>query len=172
MAIKSFIKQFDIRAAIIFIAAHFVSVGIYELLVVNDGFIIPKGGFIMHMLQAAVFLSILLLKIKFELAVAAAVTSVFYLLMAINWFCLSRWGEVGIQAYFHSVFPSIIMTINLIVIFLLGKDDVIPILNKFFKRLGFRSHLQLLFRSTRSHTVYNISLPLRKEDLKNEEGCK
>ena len=161
-------KHFDLRAAIIFIAAHFVSVGIYDLLVVGDNFAIPKGGFILYMLQAALFLSLPLLKIKFELSIIAVITSIFYCLMAINFFCLARWDETGIQNYFYSVFPSIIMTINLIVICLLGKD----IFNKFFMRRSFLSKIQLFLRSVSNNSVCNINAPISVKNFKSEKGSK
>jgi hypothetical protein len=165
-------KHFDLRAAIIFIAAHFVSVGIYDLLVVGDNFAIPKGGFILCMLQASLFLSLTLLKIKFELSIIAGITSIFYCLMAINFFCLARWDETGIQNYFYSVFPSIIMTINLIVICLLGKDGAIHIFNKFFMRRSFLSKIQLFLRGVSNNSVCNINAPISVKNFKSEKGSK
>jgi hypothetical protein len=167
--IKLALKYFDWRAAIIFIAAHFLTVGIYDLLVIGDEFIIPKGGFTMHMLQAAVFLSILLLNVKFELAIAAAATALVYALMAISWACTARWDSTFIQNYFYEVFPSIIMTINSIVICLLGKDGAIHLFNIFSKRTGFLNKIQLHFRGTSSNSVHNINAPICGKNFKSEK---
>ena len=167
-----YFKKIDIRAAIIFIAAHFVSVGIYDLLVVNDKFVIAKGGFVLHMLQAAVFLSLPLLKLKFELSVAAAATAICYCLNAINWAFMERGIEVGIQSYCYSNFASIIMTINLIVIYLLGKDGAIHLFNRLLRYPDFRSRVQLFFRGADSNSVRGIDLPISAQDFKDKEGCK
>jgi hypothetical protein len=137
------LNYFDKRAAFIFIVAHFLSVGVYDLLVVGDEFAIPKGGFILHMLQAAVFASLLSLKLKFELSLTAGIISIWYFLMAVNWAFLESSGETHIQAYFYNVFPSIIMTMNLIVIYLLGKDGAIHMVNTIFKRYTFLSRIRL-----------------------------
>ncbi len=161
------LNHFDKRAAFIFIGAHFLSVSIYDLLVVGDEFAIPKGGFILHMLQAAVFASLLSLKLKFELSLTAAVISVWYFLMAINWALLARAGETDIQSYFYDLFPSIIMTMNLIVIYLLGKDGVIHMVNTIFKRYTFLSRIRLFLRSAYSNSVFNLALPISQKNFKN-----
>lgn len=166
------LNHFDKRAAFIFIVAHFLSIGIYDLLVVGNEFAIPKGGFILHMLQAAVFASLLSLKLKFELSLTAGVISVWYFLMAVNWAFLAHIGETGIQAYFYDVFPSIIMTMNLIVIYLLGKDGVIHMVNTIFKRYIFLSRVRLFLRSAYSNSVFNLVLPINQKNFKSQEVSK
>jgi hypothetical protein len=169
---KQALKYFDVRAAIIFIAAHYLTIEVHNLLVIGDNFVIPRGGFILCMLQAAIFVSLLFLKIKFELAIAAGVTSIFYVFMAINWAFMSRWDEIAIQTYFYDTFPSIIMTMNIIVIFLLGKDGGIYIFNKLFKHHPFYNKTRLFFRTRNYNNIRNINLPIRNSNIKSQEICK
>lgn len=133
----SLISKFNLRAAIIFTVAHFASVAIYNLLVVNNEFAISKGGFVLHMLQASVYTSILFLNLKLELLIASAITAIFYCLAAINWAFLERGIEVGMQVLFYDAFSSIIMIINLTVIYFLGKDSAIHLFNIVFKHYPF-----------------------------------
>ena len=172
VSIKAVFKKIDMRAAIIFIAAHFASMYIYNSIFVNGEFIVDRGGFVLHMLQASVFVSLLLLNLNFKLLVAAGVTSIFYTLLAINWFFLSRWEETIFQSYFYDYFSSIIMTINLIVIYLLGKDSAIHLFNMLLKRPSFFSKIRLLFRSNGSDTIRNINLSVSPQNFKSSEISK
>jgi hypothetical protein len=172
VAIKSLLQKIDMRAAIIFIAAHFVSTGIYNLLIVDGDFVISKGGFILHMLQASVYSSIIFLNFKFELSIAAGVTAIFYCLIAINWVFLERGIELDIQSFFYDSFSSIIMTINLIVIYLLGKDGAIHLFNMLLRRHTFLSRIQLFFRNSSDSSIHNVTLPFGDKDIKSKEICK
>ena len=172
MDIKPVFKKLDMRAVIIFIAAHFASVGVYNSLVVDGAFAISDGGFILHMAQATIYSSISFFKLSFKLKVIACVTAVFYCLLAINWVLLDRGIEVNIQSYFYDTFSSIIMTINLIVIYLLGKDSVIHLFNMFLKRPSFFSRIRLLFRGVGSDAIRDINLPIRPQNFKSQETSK
>jgi hypothetical protein len=92
--------------------------------------------------------------------------------MAVNWAFLESSGETHIQAYFYNVFPSIIMTMNLIVIYLLGKDGAIHMVNTLFKRYTFLSKVQLFLRSVYSNSVFNMVLPISQKNFKSQEVSK
>jgi hypothetical protein len=163
-------RHFDIRAAIIFIVAHFLTMAIY--IVLAEGFfMIWQSGFVIHMSQALVFLGVASLNIAFKLRVASFVTSIFYCLIAINWLLFERGIEVGIQTYFYDHFQSIIMTMNLIVIYLLGKGGAIHIFNMLHKRPNFYNKVLLLFRSVNHNSVLNINAPISGKNFKSKEGC-
>tara|TARA_R110000868_G_C10372767_1_gene718563 strand:- start:23 stop:442 length:420 start_codon:yes stop_codon:yes gene_type:complete len=132
----SALKYLDVRAAIIFVVAHLVSMCIY-IVIVNSSDIIWQSGFTLHMLQALVYLSIMYLKVGVKLKVAALITSVFYVLIAVNWLLFQREIEVQMQTYFYDHFESIIITINLIVIYLLGKGGVIHLFDMLLSRHSF-----------------------------------
>tara|TARA_R110000772_G_scaffold262521_1_gene381607 strand:- start:152 stop:664 length:513 start_codon:yes stop_codon:yes gene_type:complete len=165
------LKYFDVRAAIIFIVAHLITACIY-IVIVNNSDIIWQSGFTLHMLQALVYLSIMYLKLGFKLKVAALITSVFYVLIAVNWLLFQREIETQIQTYFYDHFESIIMTIDLIVIYLLGKGGGIHLFDMFFKRHSFFSKLQLFFRSGYINSVCNINLSISNPNIKSKEVSK
>ena len=171
MATKSFLQKIDLRAAIIFIAAHFVSVGLYDLLVVDNEFVVAKGGFVLHMLQAYVFILVTSFSMSRELKITSLIIAVIYALMAINWSVLERGIESNVQAHFYGIFASIIITMNLIVIFLLGKDGALHIFNRLYMSLTFRGRIQLFFRDVHSNSVCDIDLPIGDSDFKSKEGC-
>jgi hypothetical protein len=171
MMIDGLLKYFDVRAAIIFIAAHFLSMCIY-LLVINNSNAVWQSGFTLHMLQALIYFAVMSLNVGFKLKVASFVTSIFYVLIAINWLLFQREIEVQMQTYFYDHFASIIMTINLIVIYLLGKDGAIHLFNMFFKRHSFFSRVRLFFRGPNYNRVRNINLPIRDTDIKSQEVSK
>jgi hypothetical protein len=164
-------KYFNVKAAIIFIVAHFISMGIYTI-VINNSNAIWQSGFTLHMLQALVYLAVMSFNIDFKLKFASFITSIFYVLIAINWLLFQREIEVDIQTYFYDHFPSIIMTINLIVIYLLGKDGAIHLFNFIFKHLAFFSRVRLFFRTRNYNNIRNINLPLSNSNIKSKEVCK
>ena len=141
----------NLKAAAIFIVAHFATVIIHNAL-------LNQGGFVVHMSQAAVFLFVCNMAIDFKLRIAALVTVIFYALLGVNWLLIIRGIDVTIQKYFYDSFASIIVTIDLIVLFLLGKDGGIHIFNKFFSRHPFYNKIQLFYRSFDYSRLRNLNL--------------
>jgi hypothetical protein len=165
------LKYFNARAAIIFITAHFITMSIY-FVVINNSDLIWQSGFTLHMLQASIYFAVMTLNLDFKLKVVSFLTSMFYLLIAINWLLFQREIEFEIQTYFYDTFSSIIMTINLIVIYLLGKDSAIHLFNMFLKRPSFFSRIRLLFRGVGSDAIRDINLPIRPQNFKSQETSK
>ena len=172
MGIKKISNFFDIRAAIIFIVAHFASMIIFKVLVVEDHFIIDKGGFILHTLQAFVFLCISFIPMSRKLQVMALLFTGFYCLIAINWSVLERGIELDAQAYFYTIFESIVMTLNFIVICLLGKNGAIYCFNWIYMRCNLHSKVRLFFRVFSNINIYNFNLSISTKDSKSEEISK
>tara|TARA_R110000782_G_scaffold32435_1_gene79076 strand:+ start:15 stop:443 length:429 start_codon:yes stop_codon:yes gene_type:complete len=142
------------------------------MLVDNNADVVWQNGFTLHMLQALVYFAVMSLNVEFKLKIVSFVTSIFYVLIAINWLLFQREIEVQMQTYFYDHFTSIIMTINLIVIYLLGKDGAIHLFNMFFKRHSFFSRVRLFFRSANINSVHNINLPIRNQNIKSQEISK
>ena len=162
------LKRFDLRAAIIFIAAHFLSAFIYNLFVFNGTMHDGLSGFSMHLLQASIYLIISLVSMKKELRIASLAITSAYVLIAANWFLLERGIELDIQSYFYAHFSSIIMTIDLIIIYLLGRDSAIRIFNNVFARRRLHNKFRLFHRSSNHNSVCNIDLPVCTPHIKNK----
>ena len=163
------LKRFDVKAAVIFIAAHFATMSIYTLLVNNA---LWQPGFILHMLQASVYLFIPLININFKLKLASFVTSILYFLIAINWLLLERGIELAAQVYFYNYFASIITTINIIVIYLLGKNSAIHFFNMFSTSNNFFNKLRLHFRNVNNNNIFNLNLSFNNTNFKIKESSK
>tara|TARA_R110000851_G_scaffold176388_1_gene323022 strand:- start:839 stop:1357 length:519 start_codon:yes stop_codon:yes gene_type:complete len=167
---QSFLKHFDIKAAIVFIAAHFITLLFYYLIIVDDTFSIWQGGFILHISQSLIYLVIPFINISVKLRIASFAISIFYGLIAINWLLLERGIETNIQAYFYDSFASIITTMNLIVIYLLGKDGAIHLLNMFFSRIAFLNKLQLFFRDAYYSCICSVYLSFSYKNIESKES--
>ena len=163
-------NYFDVRAAIIFIVAHFLSALVYLIVVSND--LIWQSGFTLHMLQAFIYLAVMSVNIGFGLKVMSFITSIFYMLIAVNWLLFQREIEVQMQTYFYNYFENIITAINLIVVYLLGKNGAIYIFNMLFVRCFCFNRIQLFFRSCNYNNIYSINLPIRNKDIKSKEIIK
>ena len=166
---QSFLKHFDIKAAIIFIAAHFITLLFYYLIIVDKTFAIWQGGFVLHISQALIYLVITFISISVKLRIASLVISIFYGLIALNWLLLERGIEANIQAYFYEHFASIITTMNLIVIYLLGKDGAIHLLNMFFSRVPFLNKSRLFFRDAYYSCICSVYLSFSYKNIKSKE---
>ncbi len=169
---QRFLKCFDMRAAIIFIAAHFLSMSAYHLIVIDGAFTIWQGGFVLHMCQALIYLTIVFINIDIKLRIASFVTFIMYGLIGINWLLFQRGIEIEMQTYFYNNFASIINALNLIVIYLLGKDGALHIFNMLFSNINLRNKTSLLFRNDSYHDIYNINLHLSDQNTKNKEVSK
>jgi hypothetical protein len=169
---QSFLKHFDIKAAIVFIAAHFITLLFYYLIIVDKTFAIWQGGFVLHISQALIYLIITFISINVKLRIASLVISIFYGLIALNWLLLERGIEVDIQAYFYEHFASIITTMNLIVIYLLGKDGAIHLLNMFFSRNALFNKSRLLLRNTYNNCLCYIYLSFSHKNIESKENSK
>ena len=90
MSSQSFLRHFDIKAAIIFIAAHFITLLFYYLIIVDKTFAIWQGGFVLHISQALIYLVITFISISVKLRIASLVISIFYGLIALNWLLLEQ----------------------------------------------------------------------------------
>jgi hypothetical protein len=173
---QRFLKCFDIRAAMIFIAAHFASMFIYMIaydgafVVINSKFIIWQSGFTLHMLQATVYLFVMTSSISFKLKVASFLISITYLLIGGEWLLFQSDVNSKIQSYFLSSFPSIMTTLNLIVIYLLGKDGAIHLLNMFFKHIPFLNKSRLLFRDAYYSCICSVYLSFSYKNIKSKES--
>jgi hypothetical protein len=172
MVKQRFLKYFDFKAAILFIAAHFLSVLIYKSLVVDDQFIIWQGGFVINMSQAFIYLIIVFINIDIKLRITSFVTFIVFGLFAINWFLIQRGIEGQLQIYFYEYFQSIIITLNLIVIFLLGKDGAIHLFNLFFSCNTFLNKSRLFLRNTYNNCLCHIYLSFSYKNIKSKENGK
>ena len=169
---QRFLKCFDMRAAIIFIAAHFLSMSAYHLIVIDGAFTIWQGGFALHMCQALIYLTIVFINIDIKLRIASFVTFIMYGLIGINWLLFQRGIEIEMQTYFYNNFEGIITTLNLIVIYLLGKDGAIYLFNMFLIRFNFLNKLQLFYRNVSHSRICNINLFFSSKNIKNKEVSK
>ena len=127
---------FDLVAAIVFVAAHFISVAVYDFVVVDDAYNILGGGFSLHLLIAAIYLAVSELGINYKLRMVALITAFVHVAMAANWSLLQIGFDAGIQSFFYDSFTSIIIAMNSIVIYLLGRNSAIHIFNALFVRRG------------------------------------
>mgnify|MGYP003679528815 CR=1 FL=1 len=152
------LKRFDLRAAIIFIAAHFLSAFIYNLFVFNGTMYDGLSGFSMHLLQASIYLIISLVSMKKELRIASLAITSAYVLIAANWFLLERGIELDIQSYFYAHFS----------IYLLGRDSAIRVFNNVFARSRLHNKFRLFHRSINHNSVCNIDLPVCTPHIKNK----
>ena len=165
-------QHFDIKAAILFVAAHFLSMSVYHLIVVDGAFTIWQGGFVLHMCQSFIYLVIVFANISVKLRIASFITFILYGLIGINWLLFQREIEIELQTYFYDHFSSIITTINIIVIYLLGKNGAIHLFNMFFSRLNVFNKLQLFFRNASNNNIHNIDLPFGAQNIESKEGHK
>ena len=172
------LKCFDIRAALIFIAAHFLSVFIYlvaadgAFTILNSEFAIWQSGFTLHMLQAIVYFFVMTLNVSFKLKVASFVISILYLLIGGEWLLFQHNVKFLIQIYFYEHFASIITTMNLIVIYLLGKDGAIHLLNMFFSRNAFLNKSRLFLRNAYNNCLCYIYLSFSHKNIESKENSK
>mgnify|MGYP003658029498 CR=1 FL=1 len=162
----------------IFIAAHFLSMFIYlvaadgAFTILNSEFAIWQSGFTLHMLQAIVYFFVMTLNVSFKLKVASFATSVLYFLIGCEWLLFQHNVNAPMQIYFYEHFTSIITTMNLIVIYLLGKDGAIHLLNMFFSRVPFFNKLQLFFRDAYYSCIFSIYLSFSYKNIESKEGRK
>ena len=162
----------NLRATSAFVAAHIVSVIIHNAFVYFDLFALPKSGFIMHTMQASLYVFISLMAIDLKLRLAALAITFFYIIIAINWAFLERGIEVQLQSYFYEYFASIIMTINIIVIYLLGRDSGIHLFNRLSDRFHFVNKVRLFFGSVYNSSVHYINLHVSNTHIKSEKKYK
>ncbi len=162
----------------IFIAAHFASMLIYLIaydgafVIVNSEFAIWQSGFTLHMLQATVYLFVMTSNVNFKLKIASFMISILYLLIGAEWLLFQRDVNSKIQSYFLLNFPSIMTTMNLIVIYLLGKDGAIHLLNMFFSRIPFLNKLQLFFRDAYYSCLCTVHLSFSYKNIEGKENGK
>ena len=151
----------------IFIVAHFVTAIIYTLIVDSE---IWQSGFVLHILQASVYVFISFMSMSFKLKIASFVTAICYFLISVNWLLLERGIEIDAQAYFYNHFGSIITTINLIVIFLLGKDSATHFFNMLFTSNSFFNKCRLHFRNDNNNIIFNLDLLVSGKNIKIKSG--
>jgi hypothetical protein len=160
----------------IFIVAHFASMLIYMIaydgafVIINNEFAIWQSGFTLHMLQATVYFIVMMSSVSFKLKAASFLISIAYLLIGAEWLLFQRDVNSKIQSLFLSNFPSIITTLNLIVIYLLGKDGAIHLLNMLFNRVSFLNKSQLFFRDAYNNCICHIYLSVSYKNIESKEG--
>ena len=111
-----------------FIVAHFLSVFIYDSFVVDDE-LLNGSGVDLRALQASIYVIIPMMILSKELKLASLAVAGMYILSASEWLLFDHGIELDIQAYFYSHFSGIIDTLDLIIIYLLGRDSAIRIFN-------------------------------------------
>ena len=168
----SLFKKLNIWATILFIVAHFATVYIYDLLVVDGEFAFIDSGVILHTLQASVYLIISIMPIKKSLRIASLLVVTAYVLIAASWLWLDMGLDFGTQSYFYDAFAVIMTALNLIIIYLLGRDGAIHIFNLLLSRFNSNSKIRLLFRSANHNRFCNINLFFSSQNIKNEIGRK
>ena len=169
---NSTLNRFDLKAAIIFIAAHFISVFIYDTFIIDGRLLDGKSGVDLRALQASIYILIPMFSMSKGLKLASLSVATAYMLSATVWLMYSVKVESTMQAYFYAHFSSIIITLNLIVIYLLGVDSAIRIFNNVFARCRLCCKSGLLHRSADHYSVCNINLHVCTKNIKNTEGCK
>jgi hypothetical protein len=122
------------------------------------------------MCQALIYLTIVFINIDIKLRIASFVTFIMYGLIGINWLLFQREIEIEMQTYFYNNFASIITTMNLIVIYLLGKDGAIHLLNMFFSRIAFLNKLQLFFRDAYYSCICSVYLSFSYKNIESKES--
>ena len=151
-----------------FIAAHFLSVFIYDLFVVDNSLSAGKSGVDLRALQASIYMIIPMFGMSKGLKLASLAVAATYILSAAAWLLHSLEAWLDIQSYFYAHFSSIIMTINLIIIYLLGRDSAIRIFNNVFARSRLHNKFRLFHRSINHNSVCNIDLPVCTPHIKNK----
>jgi hypothetical protein len=159
------VKSQKVRAVIAFIAAHFATYFIYLAMVGHN-------GFALHMTQALPYIAISTLNIDFKLRIVSLSTAFAYILIAVNWLILERGIELKIQELFYSSFASIIMTLNLIVILILGTDSGIHLFNRISNAIRVFNKPRLFSGSANNNRVLSCDISISKENNQGEKRCR
>jgi hypothetical protein len=159
------VKSQKVRAAIAFIAVHFGTYFIYLAMVGHN-------GFALHMTQALPYIALSTLNINFKLRIVSLLTALAYILIAVNWLILERGIELKIQELFYSSFASIIMTLNLIVILIIGTDSGIHLFNRISNAIRVFNKSRLFFGSAHNNRVLNCDLSISKKNTQGEKRCR
>tara|TARA_R110000851_G_scaffold201085_2_gene352258 strand:+ start:210 stop:722 length:513 start_codon:yes stop_codon:yes gene_type:complete len=168
---KRNLERFDLKAAIMFIVAHFLSVFIYDSFVVDDE-LLNGSGVDLRAMQASIYVIIPMMILSKELKLASLAVAGMYILSASEWLLFDHGIELDIQTYFYSHFSGIIDTLDLIIIYLLGRDSAIRIFNIVFDYCRINNQTRLFRRRTNNNSVCNINLSICYENIKNAKWCK